>query len=289
MSSRNELAREGAVAALRVRRRLRYSLYEGLCPHDLALKMGLQLRFEAIPSLEGVYCASTPPVIILSSLRPPGRRAFTCAHELGHHVFGHGTHVDQIVDSREQQIAKDPQEYLADRFASEILMPKLAVESGFARRKWKLADCTPENVYIVAGSLGVGYGALVDQMEFTLGSLSTDQASALRRVPPKRIRRDLLGRDVPNDLILFDSHWSRPADLEIGDFIVIPGDFRFVGQALERVERSEDRIVARAVRPGASKVHSADGAWTGSIRVARCSFQGLSQYRFLEDPDYAGG
>ena len=287
MRRRNDLAREGAVAALRLRRKFHCSIYEGLCPHDLAQEMGLQVRFEAIPSLEGVYCASTPPAIILSSLRPPGRRAFTCAHEIGHHIFGHGTRVDQIEEDRDEQTARDPQEYLADRFASELLMPKLAVQSGFSRRGWKPFSCTPQNLYVVAESLGVGFGTLVDQMEHTLLLLSPRHASGLRRVSLKRIRQKLLASEVGNGLIVVDLHWARPIDAEVDDTILMPGAITVAGEALKVSHKSNDLLVAHAVCPGTSMLLSAGGSWEGSVRVARRAFEGLSQYRFLEDPDYA--
>ena len=74
--------------ALRVRTRAGLGLEEAVCVYDLAEHLGIEVRFTDIPSMEGMYYLASEPSIILSSLRPPGRRVFTCAHELGHHSNG---------------------------------------------------------------------------------------------------------------------------------------------------------------------------------------------------------
>ena len=63
-----------------------------------------------------MYHQGSGPTVILSSLRPPGRRAFTCGHELGHHVSGDGTRVDQLV-GQWQPPTFDSREFAADCFA----------------------------------------------------------------------------------------------------------------------------------------------------------------------------
>ena len=81
-----------------MRRRAGFSLNEAICVYDLADQLGIEVRFADIPSMEGMYCRESGPTIILSSLRPSGRQAFTCAHELGHHSNGDGTGIDQLVE-----------------------------------------------------------------------------------------------------------------------------------------------------------------------------------------------
>jgi hypothetical protein len=46
------------------------------------------------------------------------RRAYDCAHELGHHVFGHGSSIDELREDAKAQPWEDPKEFLA-LFASE--------------------------------------------------------------------------------------------------------------------------------------------------------------------------
>src|SRR3546814_6969436 len=51
----------------------------------------------------GMYQRAPPPRIHLSARRPLPRRAYNCAHELGHHVFAHGSSIDEL-----REDAKEP-------------------------------------------------------------------------------------------------------------------------------------------------------------------------------------
>jgi hypothetical protein len=78
---RRRLALRASVAALRVRQKGQIDADDPCSVFDLADKLGVEVRFAALPSAEGVYSPGKP-VIVVSSLRPPGRQSFTCAHEL---------------------------------------------------------------------------------------------------------------------------------------------------------------------------------------------------------------
>ena len=152
---RGTIARKATAEALRTRLRAGYGLDTPICAYDLEGCLGIEVRFFDLPSLEGMYYNSPKPHIILSSLRPPGRRAFTCAHELGHHSRGDGTCLDEMV---EQWTGPrfDPTEFFADCFAGALLMPKTAVERAFSLRQWGISECTPDQVYAIANYFGVG-------------------------------------------------------------------------------------------------------------------------------------
>ena len=106
--------------ALRVRTRAGLGLEEAVCVYDLAEHLGIEVRFTDIPSMEGMYYLASEPSIILSSLRPPGRRVFTCAHELGHHSNGDGTTIDQLVQEPRRS-GFDTKEFAADCFGGRIV------------------------------------------------------------------------------------------------------------------------------------------------------------------------
>ena len=81
-----------------------------ICPYNLAEAMGFDIRFVNIPSFEGMYLADDG-VILISADRPEGRKRFTCAHEIGHHVLGHGTVIDEIIGSGpDKEIEKEAAE-----------------------------------------------------------------------------------------------------------------------------------------------------------------------------------
>src|ERR1700682_610334 len=88
MAGRKHLAMKALDAALKVRRDMRIGLWIPVCVYDLADEMGVDVRFLPYSSMEGMYRKSNIPVIFVSALRPAGRQTYTCAHELGHHVFG---------------------------------------------------------------------------------------------------------------------------------------------------------------------------------------------------------
>src|SRR5215216_516275 len=117
---RKELALDAAQRALRLRNEMGIGLQAPAPVFDIIDELGIELRFMPIPSLEGVYRAQPSPIILISSDRPPGRQAYTGAHELGHHIYGHGVAVGVASDDAGQEPPESagPEEYLADRFAS---------------------------------------------------------------------------------------------------------------------------------------------------------------------------
>ena len=168
MNDRRAIARQSIAAALRTRLSVGYGLDHAVCVYDIAEKLGLEVRFLDLPTMEGMYSSASSPTIIVSSLRPPGRRAFTCAHELGHHNRSDGVEIDELVE--QWDIPRfDPKEFAADCFAGALLMPKMAVSNAFAIRGWSMEDCTPEQAFMVANYFGVGYTTLVHHLRSAPG------------------------------------------------------------------------------------------------------------------------
>lgn len=154
-----------------------------------------------------MYAPAPRPTILVSAERPAGRRRCTCAHEIGHHVFGHGTRLDELADDAARSWS--PEEFVAHRFAAGLLMPKLAVESAFTRRGLSVSASRPEDVFVVAQDLGVGYATLVGHLERTLGCLTRAAADTLRRSSPRGC-----GRDSPRSRSIMTCLWSRASPVE---------------------------------------------------------------------------
>jgi hypothetical protein len=206
------------VKAMRLRARCNVPPESAIDPVDLAAKIGIQVHFEPLPSLEGFYVAGRRPRIILGSDRPGGRRNFTCAHELGHDAHGHGTHVDEY---RPEKKSYDPEEFAADRFAAALLMPKIAVEAAFANRGWNVRNPTAEQVFIVAPELGVGYSTLAGYLSGTLKLISGACAKRLRARRPQELKAALADRSIQHHLIVVDVGWRRPQlNLDVGDVVM---------------------------------------------------------------------
>src|SRR5437764_967903 len=84
------------------RRAAGFDLDVPLCVYDLAEGLGVDVWFKAIPRLEGMYVKTPGPSMVVSSLRPAGRQVYTGGHELGHHVYGHGSQIDEVQDGERQ-------------------------------------------------------------------------------------------------------------------------------------------------------------------------------------------
>ncbi|MDF3071829.1 MAG: putative Zn peptidase, partial [Polyangiaceae bacterium] len=165
-------------------------------------------------------------------------------------------------------------------FAAALLMPKLAVMNAFVTRNWDVASCSAEQVFVVAGALGVGYTTLVGYLEGTLRIVAPSHAAKLRKTSPKALRARLLGADTPAGVVVVDTAWQgRPVDVSVGDALLVPAGTSAAGEALDRVSAT----VLHARAPGAAQLSS--GTWTAEVRCMRPDFTGLAEYRHLEASD----
>src|SRR5438874_2727281 len=140
----NDLVMMASRKAGNIRRRHKFTAYQPINVFDLCFDMGITVRFVEI-NMEGMYVSrpdGSLPQILISNQRPLPRRAFTCAHELGHHLFEHGTKVDALADGTSKKY--DGHEFLVDTFAGALLMPVTAVLTEFAKRDWSIDLSTPE-------------------------------------------------------------------------------------------------------------------------------------------------
>ena len=144
------LARQALTCAQEVRRRTKRPILEPVCIYDIAADLGVDVWFQKIASLEGMYARLSPPRIILGAERPAGRRAYSCAHELGHHVLGHGTRVHELQEEKAPPFTNEPEEYQAQVFAGFLLMPKLAIASALSQRSWEPSTASAEQIFRIA-------------------------------------------------------------------------------------------------------------------------------------------
>lgn len=284
MSSRRVLATRAAREAARTRARLGIGPTSSVCPFDIAARLGVTVRLDAVSSLEGMYSPEPKKTVVLGTERPWGRIRHTCGHEIGHAVFGHGTRFDELCDGPRRMWS--PEEYLADRFSTALLMPKLAVADALRRRGWDAATLTEVQVFVLAQDFGVGYISFVSHAERTLKILPAAAAETLRREGRRLgpVRNTVAGFDVVNDVFVCDESWgARPLDIETGDVVMVPPDALFSGECARLSYDAGSHLVAVQAGEGHLKLRRRTSAIT--VRVSRRGFTGLARFRYLAEAD----
>jgi Zn-dependent peptidase ImmA (M78 family) len=274
-----ELATDALVKALKLRSRLKVPLTLPICPVDAAENVGLEIRFVDLPSMEGIYTNSDTPTILISSLRPYGRQMFTCAHELGHHIYGHGDQFDGLEIPAEAGRRYDPKEFAADCFASFFLMPKSAIDSAIKSRGLTYQLLGPIDLYRLASYFGVGYQTIISHMAQGLRVITQAHALTLERATPKEIRAKLVPDATTTNLYVVDHAWrGRAIDCSVGDYLLTPTEAVSEGMCLNWTRPG----LAIARQPGLGRV-IVGSDWAGFVRVSRANYTGRSCFRFDEE------
>lgn len=289
-ATRRVLAQRALQASVDVRARATIDLNVPLDVYALCERSSISVRFVGI-SMEGMYVRGVPPRILISALRPLPRRCFTCAHELGHHVFGHGSTIDELADELGGPPVFRPDEFLVQSFAGFLLMPTVGVRKAFVVRQLTPTTATPAQLLTIACSFGVGFGTLVNHLAYGLEMIPAHLAAAQVKVPPARVRRDLLGVPTSAPLIVVDEHWLLPTlDAEVGMQLLLPAGSTAEGDLLSHSAELPAGSLFDAVRPGITRLIAPRLGRVLFVRIARKAYVGLSQYRHLaaEDDDDEG-
>lgn len=281
-SERTDLFRQAVRKALSLRQRLSIWPTQAVNPFQVAKKLGLETWFLDAPTLEGMYVSGSPGQIFVSSHRPHGRQAMTCAHELGHFEFGHGFHVDEHRESGLSSVQSSA-ELLANTFAAHFMATRPAVVQALRARGVNHRTITAEQLYVVANWLGIGYTSLVHHMRSALSLITAPTANRLLRTKPKEIRVALSTRhdlgSLEGDLLVADQLWvDRSIDAQVGDVVLVPPGCETDGQCLRLRGRGISALAA-----GVGRVSHPESGWSAFVRVARRNYSGSADYRHLAE------
>lgn len=282
-STRTDLVKAALEKSLEIREEHGYDFRSPLCVYELADRARVKVQFVDDVSMEGIYAALAKPTVLISALRPLSRRAFTCAHELGHHFFGHGSTIDQIRE--EAQDAKTQStELLADAFAGFLLMPAQGVKRAFSSRGIDPSQASPEQIYTVASSFGVGYETLIAHLAHSLRHITVARAEVLRKSRLPQIRERILGFTAKEPLVIADyQHAMGTLDTEVGALVLLPLGAISDSDGIEPLKDTPNGRVFRALRPGLARASTVGENWGVVVRVSRFQYAGLAQYRHLEE------
>lgn len=152
----------------------------------------VMLIWRPLPRLFGMYLdepGSRPGVILNSELDPAAQRQ-TAAHELGHHVLGHGTRADVDLESLLERRSGWPDvEKAAEAFASWFLMPRRAIAAAMEHLDLDRLD-QPMDVYRLSLLLGTSYRTTVRHLP-NLRLATQEQTRSWISFPPSRIKTAL--------------------------------------------------------------------------------------------------
>jgi hypothetical protein len=274
---------QGMQASIAARTKAGLDLQSPACIYGLCDAHNVNVRFNDI-NMEGMYDRQPKPRIHVSVLRPLARRTFTCAHELGHHVFGHGSTIDELRDDHAKNADRPPNEVLADSFAAFVLMPTLGLREAFVKRGLDPNKASALDMYAIACNFGVGQATLVNHLAYGIDMISPVQRERLGRITPKMIRTELLGQVVSEPLTIADQHWNSPTlDMEQGALLMLPSGV-VVDTAMLMPERdlAGGRLL-RAIKVGITRVVIPGSSWATYVRIARHQYVGLARFRHLEE------
>ena len=238
---RKDLVRQGMQAATNLRDQLELDPFGPADPYAAAARLGVTVRF-IDSSMEGFYFKQGPGRILLSSLRPVPRRAFTCAHELGHHCFGHGSTIDQLQEDERPDSSK-PDEILVNAFAAFFLMPSVGLRGAFARRGWSPTTASPPSDLHRRLPVRRRLRHLDQPSELHAPGDQRGSTDELDRWTPQRIRLQLLGDDYDSFVVVDGQNEATNFDVEKGAAVLLPLGVDVDGEAIEHVRSS------RRVRP----------------------------------------
>jgi len=283
MPNRRQLADQAMKTAVNARLKAGQDLISPVCIYSLAEAHGVRVTFTDI-NMEGMYQRGHPPRIYLSSKRPLARRAFNCAHELGHHLLGHGSSIDELREQRATRPWDVPEEYGADTFGSYVLMPTLGLRNAFVARGLKAETASPADLYAIACQFGVGYNSLVTHLLWGEQMISRGRAEMLRRSSPQSIRAQILGRVMPQPLTVADRAFAAAfIDTEVGNLILTPSSAVAEGSAVQQLAELPPGRLFEATQPGLARLHVPGTNWAVFARVARHEYVGRSEFRHLEE------
>lgn len=287
MSQRKDLAAEALAMAEDVRANYGLVDDEPLSIYDLCRSLGVVVRFTDVNTPEGMYVPGRRPQFFISARRPAGRKAYTCAHELGHHCFKHGKRIDNLIQQARFS-AQQPEEFLVDCFAGYLLMPVLGVQEAFVKRSWSAPNATPLQFLTIACEFGVGYQTMLTHACFVLNLITEERYGELKKVDLKTIRKEAIGKAYQKDrLLVFDEQSAAPViEAEEGTLILVPKGIKVFDDIVVKEAETSNGILLRAARRGVIGSDFENGEPFKQIKVASYQWYGLDKFRHLEEePD----
>lgn len=279
----SQIYTDAILKASKIRSQLGLGSFQPINIYDACINLGITVRFVDV-NMEGLYVNQEGnPTILISNQRPIPRRSFTCGHELGHHVFGHGLKLDILMEENEHTSSKDIDEILVDAFAAALLMPIGGIQAQFIKRNLNIQQASPFDFYSVCSIFGVGYQTLITHSKVN-GLISEAKATSLSKITPSQIFKQYFGEIGDKSYFRIIDQYSKLkiVDLEVSNYVIVPKSIVIDG-ALEKVIDVKDISVYQAKGSGIFTAYSVDNSVSYFIRVQKQNYVGLADYRHFEN------
>jgi len=251
---------------------------------DICSNLDIMVRYTSI-SMEGMYIqGETNNTILISNCRPIPRRIFTCAHELGHHVFNHGSQLDANFNEQSYTPEQLIEEQLVNIFAGALLIPISRIYKEINLRKWLIPDLTSMNCFILSSLFGVGYQTIITNLKINK-VISNSKATVLGTHTPKSILKSVYPNVVSlSHTKIFDAY-CQPSfvELEEGNYLIVNSELYNTSKYLELLECSKFGFIYKAINSGVFVRNLNDN--NTQFRVSKKGYEGLINYRIKDDND----
>lgn len=230
---------------------------------------GVTMMWRPLPGAFGFYLDEPGPGILINNRLEPAVQRHTAAHELGHHLLGHGRRADVDLDLFDTARRNWPEpEKAAEAFAVWFLMPRRAVLA--AMKAFNLTRLRgPEEVYQLSLLLGTSYRSTARHLQ-NLRLCTPDQSRSWMAVPPGRLKQRLDPGTAPTsrapDVWRVDRRLAGTMlSAAPGDRLVLDLNTRTgTPHPVVHVHSSSEAVALRVVPPRASHRTSGPTSWPTS-------------------------
>ena len=169
---------DASMAAARLHARLHTDLERPVDIFRIVQELGIWLNSRPLGNLFGFYLRQDDALgICLNAAHPETLQRYTCAHELGHHLLGHESNLDDAADIDGLGGGTPTQERAAQVFAGNFLMPLGLVNRVLRRLGLYDEPLSASDVYQVSRELDVSYTATIWRLR-TLDRIDGPTASS---------------------------------------------------------------------------------------------------------------
>ena len=190
--------RAAMLAAADAQEELKLDTFQRIEVFGAMSSAGLKVIFRKLDGCAALYLPRSlggRAGAVINVSHPLALQRYSAGHEMGHHFFGHGSHVIREAERERLSPQLSEQEMLAEAFAAWFLMPPEGVEQALASMNLT-APGSPEEVYGLALRVGTSYEATCVHLP-SLKLVSTSRGMQWSRLSLRDIKQQLSTEEPP--------------------------------------------------------------------------------------------